>query len=159
MNFKKVFALAMVVAILCTAVVSVGAASADIAWNDGSGRRAAVANYQLAYNSKMNCVYATQTVTYASSVHSALRNLPGYIHLNVDMSSAIWVDWEVRYMTTSSNSNTAEFTLDFDIPAGETPAFVTANYSTNVLRVYNGTTYPTNSNFTNASYSTTMQIP
>lgn len=133
MKFKKFFALAIAVIMLCTAIVSVGATNYDhdykIICDVHTGDDAAKARYYLNYYSYTNCVRATNAITYYSNVDVSQRNFPGYIFLEVVTNGGTWTAETAEYLHTTSNS--AEFYSDFYIPAGYVLTSTSASYSTN----------------------------
>ena len=139
MKLKKILALVVVAIMLCTVVVSVGAASYDYdqqtIYDVNTGKEAAKARYYLNYYSYTNCVRATNAITYYSNVHVSQCNFPGYISLKVVTSGGTWTAETAEYLhvtsDTPSNYKYAEFYSDFYIPAGCVLTSASAYYSTN----------------------------
>lgn len=161
MKLKKIFALFIAIVMLCTAVVSVGAARQEhVIYDVAQNEKAATAIYTLDYYSGMNCVRAMNAIQYEKKVNVAQRNFPGYILLDVSMNVGYWLDWKADYLTTSSYY--AFFFDDYYIPAGRTFTEATAYLDTN-LEVspdeFDGQYYYENSNYTDASTSTNLIIP
>ena len=133
MKLKKILALVVVAVMLCTVVVSVGAANYDYdqktIYDVHTGTDAARARYYLNYYSYTNCVRATNAITYYSNVDVSQRNFPGYISLEVVTTGGTWTAETAEYLHTTSNS--AEFYSDFYIPAGCVLKSASASYSTN----------------------------
>ena len=133
MKFKKFFALAIAVIMLCTAVVSVNAANYDSDYDFitdlNTNANAAKVNYSLLYNSYANCIRATNAIIYYSNVHVSQRNFPGYISLEVVMNGGKWTAETAEFLHTTSNNY--EFYSDFYIPAGYVLTSASAYYSTN----------------------------
>ena len=131
MKLKKILAFVVVAIMLCTAVVSVGAASYDqqTIYDVNTGIEAAKARYYLNYYSYTNCVRATNAITYYSNVHVSQRNFPGYISLKVVANGNTWTAETAEYLHTTSNS--AEHSSDIYIPAGYVLTSASAYYSTN----------------------------
>lgn len=163
MKFKKFFALVIAVIMLCAMVVSVGAANPDTQrhtiYHNSNGDTVAVARYSLYYNSYMNCVRATNEVTYYTArIDVSQRNFSGYIKLNVQLNIGRWEDEKAAYLMTTGSS-AAFNTDDYYIPAGRTLSQATASFRTNQRVIVDGQTYEANQNYTEAYTTNDLIVP
>ena len=161
MKFKKFFALAIAVVMLCTAIVSVGAAPRDyISFEIKdllTDEVAATAHYTLQYYSGMNCVMATNRINYGDDMDVSQCNFPGFIELTVTMNESSWNARKVEYLFTTTYQD--EFSSVFYIPSGCVLVKAVATYSTNEMDVvYNGKTYYANLNYASVKTSTNLEV-
>lgn len=163
MKFKKLFAIVLAVALLCTMVVSVSAINPDTQrhtiYRYSNGETVAVARYSLYYNSYMNCVRATNEINYYTArIDVSQRNFSGYIRLNVQLNIGDWEDERADHLMTDG-SNDYFTTDDYYIPAGKTLSQATAFFTTNQEVVLDGITYEANQNYSEAYTTNVLTVP
>ena len=139
MKMKKIILLITVIAVICSMAISAGAitdsASHDIV-DQATNVRVARVIYQLEYNSSLNCVRATQWVSYETSLLQAnQRNFFGEILLTVHVANGSDESFvELGYLTTNTNLAKQEIVVSGnDIASGTTITGAHADYSTNFL--------------------------
>ena len=128
-----------VIAVICSMAVSVGATSSSSSYyivNQETNVRVARVMYQLEYNSSLNCVRATQLVSYKTSLlQENERNFFGEISLIVHVANGSDKSF-VEYGNLTTNTNLAKqeiVVFGSDIAPGTTITGAYAYYTTNAL--------------------------
>lgn len=156
---KRVFAIIVAIVMLGATIIPANAAntaSEDYILHDKhNGKKVAVAHYTLAYNPGMECVRATNAISYVTgNIIASQRNFPGYIYLFVSLSAGNYEDWGSASLDTSGDY--AEFHLtDYYIPAGKTLSSASAYFETN----YDVDGLYANGNYTSVYTSQDLVIP